>query len=223
MKKNIFILILSLFLITGCTSEYNLEFSNGKIKENIVVNISNSDIPPKTTDIVAEVDDRITPFIENDQYPFMNNTNKKYSKKVENTEAGTRVTMNYTYSHNEYKNSVAYNMCFEDSTFNENRNDYDLNFTGKFFCQYSEEVIINIKTNNEVISNNADKVEGNTYTWVINDTNRDNVNINIKISKKSKITNNVIYVILGVILIILIVLAINAYIKIQERYNVNEI
>ena len=223
MKKNILMLIISIIFLTGCTSEYTIEFSNKKIKENITVDILDSDIPTKSTNQVAEVDDSITPFIENDQYPLMNDKNKKYSKKVTNTNSGKRVNLKYTYSHDEYRNSKAYNMCFENKEFTELRKGYSLSFSGKFYCRYTDEVVIKIKTNNVVISHNADKVEGNTYIWTINSKNVDNVDINMEISNKVEYSKYIIYAILGVILIILLVFGIKTYEIIKTRDNVNDL
>lgn len=223
MKKNIFLIIISLLLLTGCTSEYTLEFSNNGIKENVKIEIDNSDIPNKSSNMVSEVDDRITPFIEEEQYPFINDYNKKYNKKVTEIDSGKRIELSYKYSHTEFKNSQTYNTCFEDKSFVEERNGYILNLNGRFFCRYSDEVTINIKTNNEVISNNADKVDGNTYTWIINGSNVDKTDIQIEISKKTKTSKYIIYAILGVILIAIIVLGLNFYTKFQNRDNVNEI
>lgn len=222
MKKNIIILLISILFLTGCTSEYTLEFSNKKIKENITVDILDSDISNMTSQ-VAEVDDRITPFIEEDQYPLMNNKDVKYKKKVKNIDLGKRVNLKYTYSHDEFKESKAFNMCFEKKEFSELRKGYSLNFSGKFYCKYTEDVVIKIKTNNVVVSNNADKVEGNTYIWYINSSNVDNVNISMELSKKVKYTKYVIYTILGIIGVVLLVGGLKIYEIIKTRDNVNEL
>lgn len=222
MKKNIIILLISFLFLTGCTSEYTLEFSNKKIKENITVDILDSDISNMTSQ-VAEVDDRITPFIEEDQYPLMNNKDVKYKKKVKNIDLGKRVNLKYTYSHDEFKESKAFNMCFEKKEFSELRKGYSLNFSGKFYCKYTEDVVIKIKTNNVVVSNNADKVEGNTYIWYINSSNVDNVNISMELSKKVKYTKYVIYTILGIIGVVLLVGGLKIYEIIKTRDNVNEL
>jgi PBP1b-binding outer membrane lipoprotein LpoB len=223
MKKNIIILIISILFLTGCTSEYTLEFSNKKIKENITVDILDSDIPNQNTQQVAEVDDSITPFIENDQYPFMDNTEKKYIKKVTSIDGGKRVNLKYTYSHNDFKNSKTYNMCFEKKSFNELRKGYSLNFSGKFYCRYTDEVAIKIKTNNVVINHNADKVEGNTYIWYINSKNVDDVNISMELSNKVTYSKYIIYGILGIVAVVLLFAGLKIYEIIKTRDNVNDL
>lgn len=223
MKKNIILLIISILFLTGCTSEYTLEISNKKIKENITVDILDSDIPDKSTGLIAEIDDSITPFIENDQYPFMNNTEIKYKKKVTNIDGGKRVNLKYTYSHDDFKDSKAFNMCFEKKDFKKLRKGFSLNFSGKFYCSYTDEVVIKIKTDNVVVENNADEVKGNTYIWRINSDNVDDVDINIELSNKVKYTKYAITAVLAIIGIIALIVIVNVYKIIKARENVNDI
>ncbi len=221
MKKALSIII-AIFLLTGCSSEYNLELSNNKIKEKIVTNILDSDIPSQQSSI-SEVDDRITPFINNDQYPFDDSDDKKYKKTIKEDNGTTQVTLEYNYSHSDYRKSKIYKTCFEKARFDNLDNGYQLNFTGKFYCLYGDELVVNIKTNNKVISNNATKVSGNTYTWIINNDNVNDININMKISDQSKTINYVLYVIAAIFFIAVIIFGYNVYQKIKNRDSVNEI
>lgn len=223
MRKVKIILIIACFILTGCSTEYNLEFSNDKIKEHIVANILDTDIPKQIDNPISELDDQITPFIKNEQYPFPNNTDDKYTKKITNKSNYTEVTLDYSYSHEEFKNSKAYGTCFEEKSFEENKKGYSLNFSGSFYCLYGDSVTINIKTNNEVISHNADKVSGNTYTWVINKDNAQDTNISINISKTSMYVKPIIYIIIGVVFLVLSIGAYIAYNKIKNRDSINEI
>lgn len=223
MKKIKIILIIACFILTGCSSEYNLEFSNDKIKEHIVATMSDSDVTTEQIDQVASFEDPSIPFINDDQYPFPNNYDIKYNKKVDKKANSTTVILDYEYSHEEFKNSRAYNSCFADKSFEETKKGYNLKFSGHFYCLYGDSVTINIKTNNEVISHNADKVSGNTYTWVINKDNAQDTNISINISKKSMYIKPIIYIVLGVVFLVLTIGAYIAYNKIKNRDSINEI
>ena len=70
---------------------------------------------------------------------------------------------------------------------------------------------INIITNNKVISNNADEVNNNKYTWHLSEDNKDNFKLKIKIAKgvysDNGLTNSKVisYVILGLIGIAIII------------------
>ena len=182
-----------------------------------------TDIPKAVPGIDVELDDRVTPFIENDQYPLVNNTKVKYKKKVKKSGNNTIVNLKYNYSHEEFRKSSTFKNCFRHAEFKEKRNGYSLDFSGDFYCLYGDEVVINIKTDNKVLSNNADKVSGNTYTWVINRKNLGHVKINMELSKKTNISGYIIYVIVGIIGIVLCVFGFIVFRKIKNKDSINEI
>lgn len=223
MKKKVFFMFVFIIILTGCSAEYNIEFSNESIKENTKITILDSDIPKDDPVLEIEADDRITPFINSDQYPFYDNEEIKYKKDVNKSGDTTTINLDYEFTHEEYLKSNVYNSCFEEKNFDKKGDNYYLSFSGSFYCLYGDSITINVKTNNKVIENNADKVNGNTYTWVINKDNVQDVNINMVISKDSAIVEKVvIFIVIGVV----IVLAIAAYVvyqKIKNRDSVNEI
>ena len=221
MKKNIFILIGFIFLITGCSSEYNLEFSNDIIKEHTIVTIKDSEIPSKSS--TGELDDRITPFIENDQYPFYGKYDKVYKKKVTKKGDTTTVVLDYTFSHDDFKNSTVYKGCFKSSDLTETNDGYSLHMHGSFYCLYGDELTINIKTNNIVLEHNADKVSGNVYTWIINKDNMTDTNIKMEISKKNRYTKYIGYTIVIILVIGLCVGGYFVYKRFKDRDSINEI
>ncbi len=216
--KKVFILVF-IFLLTGCSSEYTLEFSNSKIKEHSVITINNSEIPSDG----KTVDNFITPLLEEDQYPFFGKYDKVYNKKIEKKDNNTIVKLNYSFTHDEFKDSYVYKGCFKNSQFEKNDKDYLLHFYGHFYCLKGDELVINIKTNNIVKEHNADKVSGNVYTWIINKDNVLNSDIKMVISKDSKI---LVYVKYGIAIIFFAVIIIGSYIiysKIKVRDKVNDI
>lgn len=222
MKKYI-LLFVFIIILTGCSSEYNIEFSNNKIKENVKVDVLDSDIPKNYDEKIYSSSDIVTPFINDDQYPFFGNNEIIYNKSVNKSGKVTHIELDYEYTHEEYLNSTAYKSCFEYSNFVTNKKNYDLNFYGAFYCLYGNELVINIKTNNEVISNNADKVNGNVYTWIINKDNVNNTNIQMKISKHTIYFKMIIYCIVGVLFIGLLISGYIVYKKYQDRDSVNDI
>ncbi len=225
MKKLLYILLL-LVCLTGCSTQYNLEISNEGIKETIVSTILDSEIPVQTKEEInahIELDDPITPFINGEHYPFSNNQEKKYNKDVKKENNSTIVTLKYDYKFDEYKNSRAFKECFENKTFDYDKNGYLLQMTGKFYCLYGDKIEINIKTNNKVNSHNADKVSGNTYTWIINKDNMNKADIKINISKESAYQMHIIMIILDIFGVIIIVVGYTAYKKIKNRDEINKI
>ena len=115
-------------------------------------------------------------------------------------------------------NKITLKKCFDNYGYSY-ENGYYLKASGKFYCLYSDEIEINIKTKNKVIEHNADKVSGNVYTWYINEGNKDNINIEIKVSKTNIVSTIVIYGALALIAIIVMFLIIKFY---QKNKKANE-
>ena len=225
MKKSIFVILL-VILLTGCTSEYNLTFDNNGFKEEIKVTIPENYKPTQTAEEIAahiEADDQITPFINEPQYPFEGDTTIKYDKKSEKSNGNYNITLKHDYTHEEFMKAKTFRTCFKNSYFKENKNDYQLHMSGKFFCLYTDKLTINITTNNKVKKHNADEKHGNTYTWHIDKNNIDNVTIDMKISKTSGFVMPILEIAIGVGAVVILVMLGIAFMKLKNRSSVNEI
>jgi len=178
MKK--ILIIISLFLMTGCTAKYKLDIQGKVINETLELGVSKENI---------------------DDIKYFKNiyTNDLKNLYIYNFDESTSIlSYKYKYSFENYINSSALSSCF--TTYNViNNSEYFLISTGGTFkClpyQYSDsesydydEAEISITTNHKVITNNADKKEGNTYYWYINKDNSDSKTINFKISKDDLIS-----------------------------------
>lgn len=221
MNKKIFVLVALILLITGCNNKYTLTISDKGIEENIDVNIPKAEIPKQTEKEIEfgiELDDPITPFINNDQYPLFENRDVVYKKEVVEKDDAINVNLNYFYTPSEYANSNALKKCFDNYGYSY-QNGYYIKASGKFYCLYSNELEISIKVKNKVIRHNADSVENNVYTWHINRDNVDNVDIEIKIEKSKNIISVVIYALAAIIIIITLILIFKFN---NKRRNANE-
>ena len=192
MKKKMIILILLLLLVTGCTTDYNLNIEHDYITEEIITTIPKSSIPSQRDaekKYKIENDDQITPFLTNPQYVFEDNDIK--------------------YNFNDYLKSKAYKECFQESYINiEENKTIPVVFKGKFYCLYGDTVNINITSTRKVLGNNADYINGNTYTWVINNDNVDNTDIQILFSDE-KISNTpqlINLILVGVLILVTVLL-----------------
>ena len=171
MKKfRLCILIVMILLVSGCDSSYNVTISDKRIVEEVNLNIEN----------YYENLDSITSY---DYGPLTNSIDTLYDKKITKDDNFTNMTLKYTYKPESYSNSVALSSCFENREVTIDDEYFDIKLSGYLNCLYDGEVDINVKTNNKVISNNADSVSGNVYTWRVNQENKDNVSIEIKIKK----------------------------------------
>ena len=214
MKKKIIILIILLLSVTGCTTDYNLIVEDDFITENIVATIpytsNNQSTKEKKTKI--EADNQVIPFLKNPQYVFDEKDGITYNKTVQKDKNNNYiVNLYYKYSFNDYLKSKAYNRCFQESYINKEKNgNIPIVFKGKFYCLYGDKINVNITSSRKVLGNNADQVNGDTYTWVIDSSNMDNTDIQIVFSNE-KISNpsNIISLILVGIIIIIIIVDIN--------------
>lgn len=210
--------ILFLILLSGCTTNYNLKISNDSFEENISVHIDKSEIPSYTGGEV-ETDDQITPFLNNDYSALFSDNNAYYEKNRTDFDNYIQVDMNYNYSEEEFSDSNSLKLCFSDYEFTY-EDSYYIHAYGEFYCLYSDDINISIETNNKVIKNNADSVNGNVYTWNVNKNNVRNVNIEFEVEKGFSIKNFIYYVLGAVVVIIVVAIICNIYFK---RKKVNEI
>lgn len=223
MKKNIkiIILVLCLTFFTACTPEYNLDIKNGKVNETL---------------IIGNVEDKYNASSFNNYYAILDEQ-KMYKQTFNNHTA----TYNYEYSFSKYNESNMVKSCYESFHLIE-ENDYYVLQTGlKFDClsiqlgdYYSvgyDKLKVNIKVvDYEVLENNADSINGNTYSWIIDKTNytnkpiilrfKENKKIIKKEEKKSKDNSN-IYIFISIIIgMIIIGMIIGIYVlSLNKKHN----
>ena len=190
--------------MTGCSSKYQLKITNDKFVENVNTTILNEDIPDY--DPQASNSDFATPFIKEDNFvtPFSGNQKILFNKNVKKIDDGYSVKLNYEYTPEEYKNSYALNMCFENHSFQNNKKSFNFHLSGDFYCLYGHKTTIEIKTENYVMEHNADKVDDDKYIWYITSDEIRSKDINIKISKQKRdnyITRNTVLILISAILI----------------------
>ena len=203
-KRNILLIVSIAFILTGCTAQYNLEIDGNKFYENIETQIYDYQINEIKENGVGDVDNPFSVLLNNDQLALSNDDSKFYKKTIKESNGTKTINLSYKYSLEEFKNSNTLKTCFENYKFDTDGKYYDFEATGYFYCLYGESLDINIKTSNKVVSNNADEVKGNTYTWHI--SNDENINIKIKMEKTNKKVYQYMLISFGAIIIILILL-----------------
>ena len=199
--KKIIIVFICIFLC-GCTTKYNLEISNNYFKEDIDILFDKDDLIIYDDEYInsgAEVDDQITPFLESDNFAI--GTDKKYKKRVKKSDDYINVLMSYDYDEEEFKNSNTLNECFEHHTYKFD-DVYYIHGYGNFYCLYTDNIDIVIKTKNNVINNNADEVNGNEYIWHVNSNNINNFDLEIEIEKGFS-REYLIYIIVGILILLI--------------------
>lgn len=176
MKKIIMLLFL-VVLLTGCSANVNLTVTSNNIEEEIIITAySDSDT---TKEQVASSFRTFIPVFANvplsDTEPDVKKSGiEYYTRRVNDLGSGYRFSYKYKYKFDDYKNSKSVNFGFDSKTIQRNSGDKNIMISTdssglNYFEQYPdlETVTINIKCAYKMIDNNADYVNGNTYTWVL--------------------------------------------------------
>lgn len=222
MKFKYFGLILIIFMMCGCTAEVNLEISDSKIKESVDITFYQDAI--YTKDIIKASFRNYIPIYARDvivdaeeDRPF---PNTKYYEKTE-TDLGNGYRFNYSYDFNinEYEEARTIKDGFRSYNVSVDQDNGNISISTDnngllYFDDYPllEEVRINIKTNYLVEENNADSVNGNTYTWIFDKDTKKSINMLINTSTNNNSANigieNVIFPIICIVLFVFVVLLI---------------
>lgn len=213
--KKIIILIILMISLTGCEAVYNLDISNNTFTEELILTTTD-----KSTKIQKNINVALKSNIPvNDEYykpevNFKQNNLKYYeiTKIDTNNEIGVRYQTELT--KDEYSSSTIVKEHAPSFKINEVGNIISLNLGNKrsIFENYPDldKLTINITINNKVSKNNADSINGNTYTWNLTKDNYKTKEIYINYNKKQqteettnkpKINLNIIFIIIGTLLI----------------------
>ena len=195
--KKIILLIAILFLVSGCSIEYNIEIIDENIIEDIDVftsDMANLDIPQENY-YSRSYRNIFDDMFNSNAMAYFNDPNFQlyyegiqpnvsyYDKSLINESNRYGVNFSYRFTFNDYYRSSAIKSCFEDFTMIKNEDMYSLktNNKCKLFDAYTllDSVSINIVTDYDIIYNNADVVNGNTYTWNITRDNYTNKSISM--------------------------------------------
>ena len=223
MKKNI--LLLGLVLIfTGCSCDYNLDMSGDKINEELNLNIPASLSSSKKDEIDKLFETNLDVYTD-----YENGSGEVYNINRSFVDNGYIYKLKYDHDFDKFGNSKVISDCFDDFQFKNTDEFIAIKASGRFACMYDNNKInINITTDKYVSSNNASKVVNNTYSWEINNSNKDNVNIeymmyknypskNEVVSKNGSLFKNIFYTILLFIIFIGSAFGINIVLKKIDR------
>lgn len=218
--KKILILILFIFLLSGCSVEYNLEFKDNIFIEKLSVGQFDSN--------------EVKEFGYFTPYATINHTTEELYKF---DYSNNYLKLSYNHKGSNFEKSIAFNECYELSNISYDDKYYYILTSNEFKCMSylgykADEVKINFKSDHVVVEANADYVDGNTYTWVINNNNSSNKPIKLKMVKEvvddDKTDNNedknkyesVFLIILGVVVIGVLVVGIHIYKRIGMRNKI---
>ena len=174
--KKIFMLLVLMVLLTGCSANVNISITSNNISEEIIINAySDSDT---TKDQVFKSFRSYIPVFANVPLSDTEPDTKKdgveyYARRTEDLGSGYKFKYSYRYKFDDYKNSRSLKFGFNSSNVQKNPVDKQIVISTEkavlnYFEQYPtlETVTVNIESSYKMINNNADFVNRNTYTWV---------------------------------------------------------
>lgn len=218
MKKKIIILVLIAFLLTGCTVNYNLDISKDlKYKEEILID---SDVSPLSEN----------QFLANYKQPVAPKSIEIYDLTTKINEENQLTRYYYEHNQKDYINNTFINRCYPEAKLTQEDGSLILKTSGSFQCMHMylnlniDEMKINITPELRVQDSNADKVDGNKYTWNLNEDNylEKTIYLKMKLPITTAIVNNTTkntFLLVGAIAIL--VFLIFAFVKLKKHKNNN--
>lgn len=214
MLKRVF-LIAILFIITGCSSKYEIEFTNNNtIKDTISIFEDNNIVKNTTTKKEEEITDQILEFERGYEH---------YKRELYATEEVTGYKYTYEFKYEEYDALSQLRKCYEDLTLNVTDEEIVLETKGEFLCaNYYKEmpyIDINIKSDYEIKSTNGKTDDDNSASWKINKSNYKNSPIKITFDKTEIIEEDEKELpIKNIIIILLFIIALIFIIKNRKKF-----
>ena len=229
MKFKYFILILSLFLISGCSAEVNLTIDKNSIDED--VNITFYEEGDYTKELInSSFRNYIPIYLEEpivdteEDLPFPNVT--YYQKKTKDLGNGYLFNYKYNFDIDKYKEARTIKGAFKRYDITTTNNILNISTdSGEiiYFNDYPllDKITVNIKTDYLVLEHNADRVNNNIYTFEFTKDSRKSINMKVNLNKNTKeqilgVNYSDLYI-LGIIIIIIILISL--YLIIKNRNN----
>ena len=186
MKNKIFLLVITILFLTGCSCEYNLTINDNNYKENIRIIADNEEeisyinynwkIPTDKDEYNLVGDTGTNPNYKSDLYDYKINNNI--------------LTFDYNFNKSSYINSSAVSVCYDRLNIENHKNALIIATSIKANCFEKQpglnKITINITVDKEVISSNSDEINGKTYTWYITKNNYSNKSITLTLSNEEK-------------------------------------
>lgn len=232
MNKKIFILIAFIVFLSGCSSEVNISITDKFINEDVNIRFAENNSYTKDTFrkfIPLYYDEAIVDTMPDEKVKGV----LYYEYGIRELSDEYIVNYKNSFSFSNYGKARTINSAFKSSFVSYDKKGNVLTISTdsegiKLFNNYDDlkEVKVNITTNNEVLDNNADNINGNIYTWIFTKSKNDK-SIYLKIDfnteekeeeeeeketpvqeekeeKKDKTSKSVVFIIIGSILAFLL-------------------
>lgn len=186
MKIKILIIILGIFLLTGCTANYTMEITKDTFDESITIEAYTNDLYDKNS-LYASFKEEYPVYIDQEfMYYDPNNKNENYSyytKTYQELSNGYLFNYRYNYKLKDINRARAINMVYKTISIGyiDEEDFYYISLKDPIIFINNNEITsinINLIFNDAIIiENNADNINGSTYTWNLNPTELKDINI----------------------------------------------
>ena len=199
-------------MLAGCSVNYEVVIKNDKITEKIKIIETDSNYITKTFDSGLNMKQIFSSIVKGDEF-----TNKDYNASV--IDKDNEVGLNYSKTFTNFNSSDVIGQCYDSYLVEKNDKIVSIDTGDEFTCyEYYEninEINVVFKTNNKVITNNADEVNGNKYTWHITESGNKRINFVYEIKKD----NSIYFIVIGLLVVVGIII-ISIYNKIKKTNSI---
>lgn len=188
--KKVCLLLCSIFLLTGCSAEYNLIYEENILTESLnVISSNDTYIDGQTvTSLVDNYYKKVDLMVDYTIDPGEMSVEEKkekydfYNKKLINANGLYGINLNFDYKDkSKLSKSVIAITGFEDIEVSDNS---IIAKTPSYIFDnypYLEEIVVTFKTDKKVLETNCDEKKEGVYYWYINKSNYDYKSIKINI------------------------------------------
>ena len=174
MKKKLLIMLISIFMITGCNVEYDLDFYNGEFSDTI--NLGRIDVKEGEQFEIVNIESIID---QNGYYNVEQEDDYWY--------------LSYKYNIDEYKRSEVLNKCFDYSNVDYGEDYYYISASGFKCLDYNnfqiDSITVRFKSDLEIEESNEDEIISGNYVWTFDKSNPDK-DIYIKLKRNTNGTTD---------------------------------
>lgn len=217
--KLVFLICFSIIL-SGCDVEYNLTIDEDYMTESVDF------LYPKSDENKEIVND----YLESDYMAYYDMDLEKefsYEKTKIDNDDNVGLNLTYTYSGDYLQKSSLLDRCYYKKSITKTDTRVVITTDGINTCFYQDNnrnidtLKVNITTEYKVLKNDADEVNGNTYTWNIDENNYQNKPINMKIDLTTKKADYSFFIKIGIAIgiIILIIGFIALFMFLKHKKN----
>ena len=202
--KKILSLFLLVFVISGCTTNYNVYFGEDAISEdiNIVIDGDINRFKGLDTDTFYIEDE----LINYDNY-VLNDNSLIYRKIINVENKKSYVVLSSQFKYEDLVNHYNINQCY-DHVFVDNLKDYIFISLSDFKCELESPINLSVTSYYKISNTNGNKEKDNTYTWKLENNKNNDIEITIQKEKNNTSSTSIIESISIYNIIIFIILVI---------------